>query len=260
MVKQLQVTVGSHQLSKTKMNTPILYIAFKRPDYVKQTLPAVLEQDPKYLTIVIDGASDESEQAMVDEVADYVESLKTRATITRRAKNLGCERNVIQSINDCFEKYGDLIVVEDDVKISKEFVGFIEQNKQAVVDEQFGFIGRSEDQFKWFSWGWYITRESWKKNFYIKNIYHSWEEYEPYFQMSDDIRPIIKEQFQAQTRFTWDAQLRINVSNVAKKEILFYDQSFTENIGHVSSNQLRFQYVGIDKVIDTLDGSYLYID
>lgn len=249
------------------MVTPVLYIAFKRPDYVQQTLPAVLDSKPPYLTIVVDRGLDDQEQVEVNKVIDLINTLisplksKLKIDLVLRERNFGCERNVITSINECFEKYGDLIVVEDDVLITPGFVEFVEQHKDEVAADEFSFIGRSEDNLQWFSWGWYITRENWKKYFYFKNIYRSWEDYHPHFQMSDDIKPIIQSQFQEQRRFTWDAQLRINVASIAKKEILFYPQELTQNIGAVSSNQLRFEYsLTGHEVIDTNDGSYLNLD
>ena len=240
------------------MEIPILYIAYKRIDYIKQSFPSILDMNPTNLLVCIDQGVTDQEKEMVSEVENYIGSYGIDPiNIIKQCKNQGCERHIINSIKKAFELWDEAIIIEDDIVITTGFIDFIHDNKNKVTPDGYGLIGRNEDNIQWFSWGWYITKENWEKYFYYRNIYYDFNEFQKYFHMSDDIKPIIKSQFGDYNSFTWDAQIRTNIYAFGGKEILFYDQSFTKNIGKTSSNQLRFRYSDIDKVIDTLDNSIL---
>ena len=58
------------------LNVPILFICYKRFDYVKETLSKILEFKPNKLYISIDGSRDNNDIQDVIEVKKTIEELK----------------------------------------------------------------------------------------------------------------------------------------------------------------------------------------
>ena len=109
---------------------PILLFVFARPDHTKKTLGALAanalatESD---LIVYSDAARNEKEAAAVNEVRGLLKSLNgfRSVTIVERESNYGLARNIIEGVTDVCNRYGRVIVLEDDLVTSPAFLTFM---------------------------------------------------------------------------------------------------------------------------------------
>lgn len=114
--------------------SPIAVLGFNRPDRLKVTLQT-LEQntlvDQSDLYIFIDGprnnkAGEDDKVKEVIEVAKSVKGFK-KIEICASEKNKGLEKSIIGAVNTLLERYGKVIVVEDDLYLSPSFLVYMNQ-------------------------------------------------------------------------------------------------------------------------------------
>jgi hypothetical protein len=75
--------------------SPVLLIAFNRPDFTAQALDSIMSQQPPVLYVACDGPRTEAERSMVEETRSVVRSATDGAVELRtlfRDQNLGCKR------------------------------------------------------------------------------------------------------------------------------------------------------------------------
>jgi len=78
------------------------------------------------LYVFADGARSPSDVPAVSEVREIVgELLGDRARLKCATYNLGLARSIIQGVGDLCEKYGKVIVVEDDLVVAPRFLEFL---------------------------------------------------------------------------------------------------------------------------------------
>ena len=99
----------------------IVIVAFNRPESLKRLLSSILKADYLNYTdiplvISIDGGGDSE----VVEFAESIEWLYGPKKVINHPKNLGLRKHIL-SCGDLSEKYGSVIVLEDDCLVSKSF-------------------------------------------------------------------------------------------------------------------------------------------
>lgn len=109
---------------------PVALFVYNRPRHTRQTIEALLqnpEAKDSRLYIFSDGAKTESDKAAISAVRSYIHSLDGFAQIhiVERELNIGLAESIIQGVTDLCEKYGSVIVVEDDLVTSPAFLGFM---------------------------------------------------------------------------------------------------------------------------------------
>lgn len=108
---------------------PIALFVFKRPEHTLQTLTA-LAANPEFLRsplfIYCDGARNADESKDVERTRDVVRnwSHPNKALIEAK-KNRGLAESVIAGVTELSERFGRVIVVEDDLVVSKDFLGYL---------------------------------------------------------------------------------------------------------------------------------------
>lgn len=187
-----------------KFETPILFLIFNRSDCTTKVFDVIREIKPSKLFIASDGARNETEQKVVEQIRidlmgkiDWDCDLKT----LYRDKNLGCKLAVSSSINWFFENVESGIILEDDCLPDKTFFNYcqilLEKYKDSVDVMHIGGnnfqngIKRGDASY-YFSnynhiWGWATWRRAWKKydvkmssfklfrdHNKIKNIWQNW--------------------------------------------------------------------------------------
>ena len=111
---------------------PIVVFAFNRPDVLKATLDSLKDNQlakDSDLYIFIDGPrnSDDVEKIeKVFEICNQVNGFKT-VTIKKSEKNKGLAPSIISGVTEIINKYGRVIVVEDDLFLSKSFLTYMNQ-------------------------------------------------------------------------------------------------------------------------------------
>ena len=112
---------------------PIIIFVYNRADHFIQTynaLSACKEAKESDLFIFSDGAKNEAGKEKVGEVRTAVNSIKNSGdfksvTVTESPVNKGLAASVISGVTEVINKYGKVIVVEDDCKVSPLFLGYI---------------------------------------------------------------------------------------------------------------------------------------
>ena len=157
---------------------PIILFTYNRPWHAQQVLDALQKNElsqQSELFIFSDGGTDYEDKQLVDktrEILDNTTGFK-KVTVIKRPVNFGLAANVINGVSTIIEKYGKVIVLEDDLITAPSFLTFMNSalNMYEDVDEvahihSFCYAGLSlPDTFfiKWVgSIGWATWRNSWK--------------------------------------------------------------------------------------------------
>jgi hypothetical protein len=129
-----------------------------------------------YLFIYADGAKDSTQQEAVNEVRNYIRTIQgfKQTTLIERSENWGLARNIIDGVTTQVNRYGKVIVLEDDLVVAPYFLQFMNDALEVYKDEpKVGHIQAcdfTQDSslpttflIKWTgSWGWATWDRAWK--------------------------------------------------------------------------------------------------
>lgn len=163
----------------TNTYAPILLFVYNRPEHVRRNIQALLKNElaaESELFIYSDAAKDETSQAAVKEVRAFIRSIQgfKKITIIERAENWGLARSIIDGVTTLINRYGRVIVLEDDLVVAPHFLQFMNDALETYRDEErVGHIQACDfthdpslpDTFliKWTgSWGWGTWDRAWK--------------------------------------------------------------------------------------------------
>lgn len=163
----------------TNTYAPILLFVYNRPEHVRRNIQALLKNElaaESELFIYSDAAKDETSQATVKEVRAFIRSIQgfKKITITERTENWGLARSIIDGVTTLINRYGRVIVLEDDLVVAPHFLQFMNDALETYRDEErVGHIQACDfthdpslpDTFliKWTgSWGWATWDRAWK--------------------------------------------------------------------------------------------------
>lgn len=114
------------------MNAPIVIFAFNRPDALKACVASLLtnaEAKDSDLIVFVDGprADHEGEAQIVDAVRSLAGNISGFHSLeTHFSKyNMGLGPSVISGVSNVIERYGRVIVIEDDLVLSRNFLAFM---------------------------------------------------------------------------------------------------------------------------------------
>lgn len=158
---------------------PILVFVYNRLEHTRQCL-ASLQQNilakESDLFIYSDAAKTQECKEKVKEVRKFVHSIEgfKSVTIIEREINWGLAKNIISGVTDTVNKFGKVIVVEDDLVLSPYFLQFMNDALEIYKDEpKVGHIQACDYiqndclpytfLIKWTgSWGWATWDHAWK--------------------------------------------------------------------------------------------------
>lgn len=162
--------------------SPVALFVFNRPEHTKRTLDS-LSKNPEFdrspLYVYCDGARNDSELIEVKETRDLIQEWDhPEKIIVERDKNMGLANSIISGVTYLCEKYGKVIVLEDDLVTSPFFLDYMNsalikyQDENRVISihgysypinnlpETFFIMGAS-------CWGWATWARGW--NLFDKN-------------------------------------------------------------------------------------------
>jgi len=118
---------------------PIALFAYKRPELTRTTLDA-LRANPEFeaspLFVYCDGPKSEADAALVETTRAAVRSYRLRnAVLVERESNLGLANSIIAGVTELCEKYGAVIVLEDDLLISRSFLDYMNKALTRYADD-----------------------------------------------------------------------------------------------------------------------------
>jgi Glycosyl transferase family 2 len=161
--------------------SPVLLFTYKRLPQTRQTISALQQNflaEESELFIFSDGPKTEADLPQINSVRDYLRSVTgfKKITILESEKNKGLASSIIDGVTQMIDKYGQVIVLEDDLVTSKNFLSFCNQALQYYKNHStvFSIGGYSlpmrglNDNDTYFtsrstSWGWATWKEQWAK-------------------------------------------------------------------------------------------------
>jgi len=120
---------------------PIALFVYNRPKHVRMTVESLqknnLAKDSE-LFIFSDGPKNSSTEDDIEKVRVYLGSIKgfKKVHITERPINLGLSQSVISGVTEIVNKYGKIIVLEDDLVVSPYFLRFMNDGLSLYEDEE----------------------------------------------------------------------------------------------------------------------------
>lgn len=157
---------------------PIALFTYNRADHTQRAVESLLqnaEAKDSDLFIFSDGAKNEKAIKGVEDNRKYIHTVTgfKSVTIVEREKNWGLANSLIAGITDVINKYGRVIVVEDDLILSPYFLQFMNEGLEKYKDDdRVGTINAfvppikeklPDTYFLYFMhpWGWATWKRSW---------------------------------------------------------------------------------------------------
>lgn len=160
--------------------TPIALFTYNRAAHTARALDSLAKcsrLSECQLYIYCDGPKDDSHIHEVDECRSVVRELagKLGATVVERQENIGLASSIVSGVTDLCERYGRVIVLEDDLVVSPNFVDYMlqaldryanDQNVYQISGYMFPVVHRTETDSFFLplttTWGWATWERSWK--------------------------------------------------------------------------------------------------
>jgi len=250
---------------------PITIFAYNRQKLLKQTVDALkknLLADQSDLFIYADGSKNSNDLEAVKEVRVYLKSISgfKSVTVFEREKNYGLSVSIIDGVTNIVNKYGKIIVLEDDLVTSPYFLKFINdalnmyENDEQVISVQ-GYVYPSKVELPdcffvkgadcqgWATWkrGWSLFEADSKllleelkqkkliKDFNFNNNY-------PYFKMLEDQAKGLKNSW----AIRWYASAYLNDKfTLYPGKSLIYNTGFSNNGTNTNNEYLSNNFNSI---------------
>jgi hypothetical protein len=118
---------------------PVALFVYKRPELTRKTLDA-LRANPEFgassVFVYCDGPKTRADAALVEATRDVIRSYHLpNATLIERERNLGLANSIIAGVTELCTKYGAVIVVEDDLVVSRCFLNYMNKALTRYADE-----------------------------------------------------------------------------------------------------------------------------
>lgn len=168
--------------------SPIILFVYNRPRHTQQTIEALQKNElaeVSELFIFSDAPKNESTADNVKKVRTYIRTIRgfKKITIIERETNLGLADSIIQGVTEIVNKYGRVIVLEDDLITSPYFLRFMNDALEFYKEEKkvmhiAGYmipIDTTDLPDTFFlkpttCWGWATWKRAW--NYFEKNTDH----------------------------------------------------------------------------------------
>jgi hypothetical protein len=113
-----------------KTLAPIVLFCYNRPDTLRHTIEALRDNywaEESELFIFSDGAKKPADEPLVAEVRDYLQSITgfKSLVITEATVNKGLANSIIGGVQAIIDKYDKVIVLEDDLVSSRNFLVYM---------------------------------------------------------------------------------------------------------------------------------------
>lgn len=178
-------------------NPPVIIFAYNRIEALNKcvdTLAACPESEVTDLYIFVDGPRNESEAEKVRDVVRFARSVGSQyqfrsVSVEESAVNKGLACSVIEGVDYVINKYGSAIIVEDDLEVLPNFLGYMSDalSRYEAEKEVFSICGYTNkiripadymyDAYfctRSSSWGWATWADRWNT---VDWTFERWEEW-----------------------------------------------------------------------------------
>lgn len=168
------------------MLSPVVVFAYNRPHHLQSTLDALNDNKlagESELFVFVDGAKNEQDREKVEETRKVLRDFEAKSRfksveITASDRNKGLANSVISGVTKVLEKQESVIVLEDDLVVSTDFLQYMNDCLAYYRDdERIGAISGYTPEFetpstyrhdlflskRGNSWGWATWRNVWEK-------------------------------------------------------------------------------------------------
>ena len=162
--------------------SPVLLFVYSRVDNIKkslESLSACEASDMTDLFIFSDGPKNDLVKGNVDEVRKYIRKIKgfKSVSIIESTENKGLANSIIGGVTQIFERFNSIIVLEDDLVVSGNFLLFMNQaleyyeNRNEIISisgYNMGVSNTYTEKYDVFftqraaSWGWATWKNKWE--------------------------------------------------------------------------------------------------
>jgi len=162
---------------------PIIIFTYNRLDSLIQTIQYLSKNiDKEYIDLIMfsDSWRNEKDKENVLDIRKYLYSIKgfKSIKIIERKENYGLAKNIIEGVSDIINEYGKVIVLEDDLLTSKNFISYMNQALDFYEEDKqifsiSGYTGKlkslenlKEDVYLSYrpsSWGWGTWKDQWSE-------------------------------------------------------------------------------------------------
>ncbi|KAA6321497.1 hypothetical protein EZS27_028861, partial [termite gut metagenome] len=120
---------------------PILLFVYNRPKHVRQMISSLLQNTlaaKSPLFIYSDAAKDKENHMPVEETRKYIRTVTgfESVTIVEREENWGLAKSIIDGVTTQINRFGRVIVLEDDLIVAPHFLQFMNDALEVYKDEQ----------------------------------------------------------------------------------------------------------------------------
>jgi len=157
---------------------PIVIFTYKRLETLKSAIDALKKNilaSESELIIFSDAALNEKDKQPVANVREYIRNIQGFKTITiyESSENKGLAMSIIDGVTKVVDKFGKIIVLEDDLIVSSNFLSFMNQSLDYFQDKMTVFsvagyttpINKPKGDIYFTmrasSWGWATWRNRW---------------------------------------------------------------------------------------------------
>ena len=157
---------------------PIVLFVYNRQWHTQQTIEALLKNDlasKSGLIIYSDAARDREAQYGVRKVREFIHTIDgfSSVTIIERDENFGLARSIITGVSEVVDRFGKIIVLEDDLVTSPHFLRYMNEALELYQDDEkvasiHGYLYPLGKEFSepFFirgadCWGWGTWRRAW---------------------------------------------------------------------------------------------------
>jgi hypothetical protein len=160
--------------------SPIILFTYKRLDTLKQSVEALQKNylaPESELIIFSDAAKDQKDYEAVQNVRDYIKTIKGFKSIAihEASQNKGLANSIIQGVSMILENYDSVIVLEDDLVSSPNFLNYMNNALRFYKNQEnlFSIAGYSlpikcDSKIDIYytqrasSWGWATWKDRWE--------------------------------------------------------------------------------------------------
>ncbi len=112
--------------------SPIVLFTYKRLGTLKKTIAALSVNSlaaSSDLIVYSDGSKSSNDDVIIAEIRGYLKTITGFKTITihESPTNKGLANSIIGGVTDVIEQYGKVIVLEDDLIVSQNFLAFMNE-------------------------------------------------------------------------------------------------------------------------------------
>jgi hypothetical protein len=246
----------AHAVSRN--HAPVVLFAYRRPDHLRRALDSLAANpgaDRTALSIYCDGAKSEIDREAVERVREIALGMQGSSEfdsvrVIERDHNIGLAASVISGVTQILEDHESVIVMEDDLVVSPDFLEYMNQALELYVNNEevisiHGFMYsvppvlpqtvflRGADCWGWATWrrGWEIFEPDSAK--LLRGLDKSPDRAEFDFNGAFPYRQMLKDQADG-TIDSWAIRWYASAF-LANKLTLYPGQSLVENIGQEGS-------------------------